>query len=94
MTGKTTRERAPGEGAATRKLPYIERAAQNGGIFVEQPHELCSAEKHDVWQRLYARIQGRWPGGANQGSWKGLPSLLRGHARAAGRQPEPLQGAT
>jgi phenylalanine-4-hydroxylase len=75
MTGKTTRAIPPGEGLTTTKAPYIERAVRNGEMYIEQPYELYSAENHDVWQRLYARMQDRWMRFANVRFMEGLATL-------------------
>ena len=64
-----------GEGLTTTKAPYIEHAVQNGEMYIEQPYELYSGANHDVWQRLYARMQGHWIRYANSRFLDGLDAL-------------------
>ncbi len=65
----------PGQGLTTTKAPYIEHAVTNGEMYIEQPYELYSADNHDAWQRLYARMQDRWQRYANPRFLDGLATL-------------------
>jgi phenylalanine-4-hydroxylase len=62
-------------GLTTTKAPYIEQAVLNGEMYIEQPYELYSAENHDTWQRLYARMQALWHRHANRRFLDGLDTL-------------------
>jgi phenylalanine-4-hydroxylase len=42
---------------------------------VRQPYHLYSAENHDTWRRLYARMQPRWDRFANERFQAGIQSL-------------------
>lgn len=66
---------ADGIGLTTTKAPYIEQAVANGEMYITQPYELYSAENHDTWQRLYARMQGLWQRHANRRFLDGLDTL-------------------
>ena len=45
-------------GLTTTKAPFIEQAQAHGELYIQQPYELYSAENHEAWRRLYARMQG------------------------------------
>ena len=64
-----------GQGLTTTKAPYIENAVSNGEMYIEQPYELYSEANHEVWQRLYARMQDRWTRYANPRFLDGLATL-------------------
>jgi phenylalanine-4-hydroxylase len=64
-----------GQGLTTTRAPYIENAVANGEMYIEQPYELYSADNHDAWQRLYARMQDRWTRYANPRFLDGLATL-------------------
>ncbi|HYW30296.1 MAG TPA: phenylalanine 4-monooxygenase [Gemmatimonas sp.] len=64
-----------GQGLTTTKAPYIENAVANGEMYITQPYELYSADNHDAWQRLYARMQDRWMRYANPRFLDGLATL-------------------
>jgi phenylalanine-4-hydroxylase len=64
-----------GIGLTTTKAPYIEQAVANGEMYITQPYELYSAENHDTWQRLYARMQELWQRHANRRFLDGLDTL-------------------
>lgn len=65
----------PGEGLTTTKAPFIEQAVANGEMYIEQPYELYSAENHDTWRRLFARMQERWEMYANPRFLDGVSTL-------------------
>ena len=75
MSGKATSADALGQGLTTTKAPYIENAVRHGEMYIAQPYELYSQENHDVWQRLYARMQDRWSRYANRKFMDGLATL-------------------
>lgn len=75
MTAHETHEHLTGEGLTTTRAPFIERAVRNGEMFIEQPYERYSRGNHDVWQRLYARMQERWVRYANPRFLDGLATL-------------------
>ena len=64
-----------GQGLTTTKAPYIEKAVANGEMYITQPYELYSADNHDAWRRLYARMQDRWARYANPRFLDGLDTL-------------------
>jgi phenylalanine-4-hydroxylase len=66
----------PSSGLTTTKAPFIEEARAHGDIYIHQPYELYSAENHDTWARLLARMHDRWERYANQRYLQGL-ELLR-----------------
>jgi phenylalanine-4-hydroxylase len=75
MTQRAAEQLIPGQGLTTTKAPYIENAVRNGEMYIEQPYELYSDENHDVWQRLYARMQDRWARYADPRFLDGLSTL-------------------
>ena len=75
MTAHAAHEMVEGQGLTTTKAPYIEHAVRNGEMYIEQPYALYSRENHDVWQRLYARMQDRWARYANPKFLDGLATL-------------------
>src|SRR5688572_12457183 len=62
-------------GLTTTLSPFIEEAQQHGRLYIEQPYELYSAENHDSWRRLYARMLPLWEWYANPHFLKGVYSL-------------------
>jgi phenylalanine-4-hydroxylase len=62
-------------GLTTNLAPFIEQARHEGQIFIQQPYELYSAENHEAWQRLYARMAPRWERYANEHFLAGVRSL-------------------
>jgi len=64
-----------GQGLTTTRAPYIENAVANGEMYITQPYELYSADNHDAWRRLYARMQERWARYANVRFLDGLDTL-------------------
>jgi phenylalanine-4-hydroxylase len=71
MKSSTVKE----EGLTTGASPFIERAKLAGELYIEQPYELYSAENHQAWRKLYARMLPRWDRYANQHFLKGIHSL-------------------
>jgi len=64
-----------GQGLTTTRAPYIENAVANGEMYITQPYELYSADNHDAWRRLYARMLERWARYANVRFLDGLDTL-------------------
>jgi phenylalanine-4-hydroxylase len=62
-------------GLTTTKAPYIERAQQDGKLYIQQPYELYSDANHDAWRRLYARMGDRWQRYANARFLQGIDTL-------------------
>lgn len=74
-TARVTRSATAGQDLTTTKAPFIEDAVANGQMYITQPYEMYSAANHDVWQRLYARMQDRWVRYANRRFLDGLDTL-------------------
>jgi phenylalanine-4-hydroxylase len=70
MTTATT-----GAGLTTTRAPFIEQAQASGELYIRQPYELYSAENHEAWRRLYARMEGRWQRYANERFLEGIANL-------------------
>jgi phenylalanine-4-hydroxylase len=64
-----------GEGLTTTKAQFIEEAREQGELFIRQPYELYSDEKHTTWRRLYARMRPKWERFANRRFLEGIESL-------------------
>jgi phenylalanine-4-hydroxylase len=62
-------------GLTTTQAPFIEQARAGGETYIEQPYELYSAENHEAWRRLYARMEERWQRYANAHFLKGIDNL-------------------
>src|SRR5689334_18164687 len=62
-------------GLTTRHAPFIERAQDEGRIFIRQPCELYTTENHEAWRRLYERMVPRWDRYANEHFLAGIHSL-------------------
>jgi phenylalanine-4-hydroxylase len=65
----------PAAGLTTTKAPYIERAQQDGQLYIQQPYDLYSEANHDAWRRLYTRMGDRWQRYANARFLQGLDNL-------------------
>ena len=63
------------EGLTTTRAPFIERARQDGQLYIEQPYELYNAENHRAWHRLFTRMEKRWQKYANEHFLRGIASL-------------------
>lgn len=59
----------------TTEAPFIEEARSHGELYVQQPYDLYSAENHEAWKRLYARMLPRWEKYANEHFLKGIANL-------------------
>jgi phenylalanine-4-hydroxylase len=62
-------------GLTTTKSPFIEQAQAHGDLYIEQPYDLYTAENHEAWRQLYARMEGRWQRYANERFLEGIGSL-------------------
>src|SRR5438874_12291107 len=62
-------------GLTTGAAPFIESAQSRGELYIRQPYELYSAENHEAWRRLYARMLPRWERYANPHFRTGIDSL-------------------
>jgi phenylalanine-4-hydroxylase len=63
------------KGLTTTEAPFIEEAQANGELYIHQPYDLYSAENHEAWRRLFARMQDRWRKYANPHFLRGIDSL-------------------
>jgi phenylalanine-4-hydroxylase len=59
----------------TGEAPFIEAAQSKGELYIRQPYELYSAENHEAWRRLYARMLPRWERYANPHFRQGIDAL-------------------
>ena len=62
-------------GLTTTEAPFIERAKERGQLYINQPYNLYSAENHESWNRLFARMHERWLLYANEHFLRGIESL-------------------
>jgi len=62
-------------GLTTGQAPFVEEARDRGELYISQPYELYSQENHEVWRRLFARIQRHWERYANDYFLHGVEAL-------------------
>ncbi len=62
-------------GLTTAQAPFIEAAREHGELYIEQPYELYSADNHDAWRQLFARMTDRWQRYANPRFLQGVDTL-------------------
>jgi len=62
-------------GLTTTEALYIERAQNEGRLYIEQPYDLYSEENHEAWRRLFARMGERWERYANEHFRRGIDAL-------------------
>jgi phenylalanine-4-hydroxylase len=62
-------------GLTTNRASFIEEARSHGELYIEQPYELYSAENHETWRRLFARMLPRWERYANPDFQRGIEAL-------------------
>lgn len=62
-------------GLTTNEAPFIEKARENGELYIVQPYELYSEENHEAWRRLFSRLHSRWLKYANEHFLEGIASL-------------------
>jgi len=65
----------PGIGMTTTRAPFIEKARENGELYIEQPYSLYSDENHETWRKLYHRMHPQWEKYANEHFLKGIENL-------------------
>src|SRR5690242_147799 len=75
MTGIEARETVEQPGLTTARAPFIERAVQDGQLYIHQPYDLYSDANHDAWRRLYSRMLPRWRQYANPHFLRGIDNL-------------------
>ncbi|MDX2191900.1 MAG: phenylalanine 4-monooxygenase [Gemmatimonadales bacterium] len=66
---------AAGSGLTTTRAAFIEQAQAHGELYITQPYELYSAENHETWRRLYARMLPLWQRHANEHFLGGIANL-------------------
>ncbi len=64
-----------GHGLTTTQAPFIEKAQNDGQIFIEQPYELYNENNQDAWRKLYALLRPKWEKYANKKFMQGIQSL-------------------
>lgn len=62
-------------GLTTTQAPFIEEAVSRGQLYIFQPYDLYSAENHEAWRKLFARMKPRWERYANEHFLQGIASL-------------------
>ncbi len=62
-------------GLTTTKAPFIEKARQEGQLFIRQPCELYSEENHEAWRALFALLLPQWEKYANRKFKEGIRML-------------------
>lgn len=62
-------------GLTTTQAPFIEEAQSKGNLYIHQPYDLYSAENHEAWRQLYARMVPRWKRYANPHFQAGIDNL-------------------
>lgn len=75
MAGTEARTMEEDGGLTTTRAPFIERAVQNGELYIHQPYELYSEANHEAWRGLYSRMLPRWRKYANPHFLKGIENL-------------------
>lgn len=62
-------------GLTTTQAPFIEEAQGKGELYIFQPYGLYSAENHEAWKKLFARMKPRWDRYANPHFQQGIENL-------------------
>src|SRR5580698_4724218 len=70
-------------GLTTNDAPFIEEARSHGELYIQQPYELYSAQNHEAWRRLFARMTPRWERYANPQFQHGIANLCLSPDRVA-----------
>jgi phenylalanine-4-hydroxylase len=75
----------------------VEEARSRGELYITQAYDLYSEENHEVWRKLFARIQTRWERYANDHFLHGVEALALPHDRIPrlsdiNRRLQPLTG--
>ncbi|MEO6865057.1 MAG: phenylalanine 4-monooxygenase [Gemmatimonadaceae bacterium] len=68
-----TTEMSPG--LTTARAAFIEAVRGHGELYIEQPYELYTAENHEAWRQLFARMGDRWQRYANPRFLQGVETL-------------------
>jgi phenylalanine-4-hydroxylase len=68
-------------GLTTGNAPFVEDARTRGELYITQAYDLYSEENHEVWRKLFARIQTRWERYANDHFMHGVEALALPHDR-------------
>lgn len=63
------------QGLTTTKAAFIEKARQQGELFIRQPYELYSEDNQRAWRRLYQMLLPKWERYANDKFLRGLDVL-------------------
>jgi phenylalanine-4-hydroxylase len=84
-------------GLTTGNAPFVEEARTRGELYITQAYDLYSEENHEVWRKLFARIQTRWELYANDHLLHGVEALALPHDRIPrlsdiNRRLKPLTG--
>ena len=66
---------SPGIGMTTTEAPFIEKAREDGRLYIEQPYNLYSDDNHEAWRRLYKRMLPQWDKYANKHFQAGIDNL-------------------
>jgi len=77
-------------GLTTNHAPFIEDARSHGELYIEQPYDLYTAENHESWRRLYARMAPQWERYANPHFLKGIRRWSEAGSRAPARRSESI----
>jgi phenylalanine-4-hydroxylase len=62
-------------GLTTTKAPFIEKARQDGQMFIHQPYALYSEDNQKAWKALYASLRPKWEKYANKKFMEGIRML-------------------
>ncbi len=63
-------------GLTTTKAPFIEKAQEEGTLFIHQPYELYSEQNQQTWRELYRLIRPKWTKYANEKFMEGVENLM------------------
>lgn len=62
-------------GLTTTKAPFIEKAQNEGQLFIHQPYALYNEDNQEAWKKLYALLVPKWNRFANTKFMEGIRSL-------------------
>src|SRR4051812_47851588 len=62
-------------GLTTTKAPFIEKAQQEGMLFIHQPYELYNEDNQEAWKKLYDLMLPLWKKHANKKFLEGIDLL-------------------
>lgn len=63
------------DGLTTTKAPFIEKAKEQGELFIRQPYELYSEDNQKAWRQLYQLLLPKWERFANEKFLQGITLL-------------------